>query len=337
MRYRLLIALTALTLTACSFQMQVGSPTASETPLVLNLSPAASPPSTEPPGGITPAVQENSAVTPIQFAPGGTYMDVVDSLQAGQSKTYSIDAMQGQVMSVSTRLAPFSSWTVIAMRIVGADGTVLCPTAEFMSCYFWRGALPATQTYWVTLMPEVDVEDFTLRVAINPPNTASQSFQFVSQDQIVSFAYTDEFAPVRLPEVYISKIMPEASLQLIDTAAYDKTNLIEAYFLFGVTNDPGIVASCTLPVSMGGEETVTGEVNINGILFTRSEAAGLGAGNIYEQIFHRAAHQGRCYEVTFFVHSANIGNYAPEAGIREFDRAALQQKFESLLSTLVIR
>ncbi|MDO9300378.1 MAG: hypothetical protein Q7T89_03305, partial [Anaerolineales bacterium] len=37
----------------------------------------------------------------IRFAANGTYTDVTDSITTGASKTYSLNAMQGQVMSVS--------------------------------------------------------------------------------------------------------------------------------------------------------------------------------------------------------------------------------------------
>ena len=345
MRYRFLLVLFLFSLSACSFQMDVVTPPPSST-----VPPATSPalvlpsdtPSPFPTFALTPAItttplQESAGVYPIQFAPGGTYVDVVDSILAGASKTYSIDASKGQVMSISTRLGLYSSWTVIPMKIVGADGTVLCPVRENYQCYFWRGELPATQNYFVTLASEVDVFDFTMRVAIDPPGTTSQSFQYLSNNRVVSFSYTDEFAPVLLPEMYIFKLVPEIALQFIDTQFIDNTNLSEAYFLFGASNDPGLVETCTQPVSLGGEEIVTGEVNINGISFTRSEAAGLGAGNIYEQTYYRTAHGGYCYEVTFFVHSTNIGNYPPESGVKEFDRDALTQKMESILSTLVIK
>jgi len=335
----------AIILSACTFQVDVVTPSASST-----VPPATSPaltlpadtPSPFPTPTFIPAIppsplQENAGVYPIQFAPNGTYMDVVDSLLAGSSKTYSINAAKGQVMSISIRLGPYSSWTVIPMKIAGADGTVLCPVEENLSCYFWRGALPATQDYFVTLTPEIDVSNFTMRVAIDPPGTTSQSFQYLSNNRAASFSYPDEFSPVLLPDMYTFKLVPEMALQFIDTNSLDNTNLIEAYFLFGASNDAGIVESCTQPVSLGGQETIIDEVDIGGVPFTRSEAAGLGAGNIYEQIYHRAVYHGYCYEVTFFIHSANIGNYAAESGVREFDYDALMQKFESILSTFVIK
>jgi hypothetical protein len=223
------------------------------------------------------------------------------------------------------------------MKIVGADGSVLCPAQVNESCYFWRGVLPSTQEYLVTLMPNADVSDFTMRVAINPPGTTSQTFPYVSKDGRVFFTYTDEFAPVLFPELFMTKFAPELALQFIDTKSLYMTNLSEAYFLFGASNAPGDVASCTQPLAASGPESVTGEVNINGMSFTRSEGSGVGAGNIYEQTYYRTVYQGSCYEVTFFVHSTNIGNYPSDSGVQEFDRAALTQKLEAILSTLVIK
>ena len=97
------------------------------------------------------------------------------------------------------------------------------------------------------------------------------------------------------------------------------------------------MANCTQPVSFGGQENVVGDVNINGIHFVRSEGAGVGAGNVYEQIYHRTVNNGYCYEVTFYFHYGNIGNYDPSLGIKEFNRDMLLQKFESILATLIIK
>ena len=290
MRYRQLLFLLVFCLSACSFQVDVVTPPASPTippatsPAVLLPSdtPSPLPNSTLPP---SMPLQATTGVYPIQFPPNGTYVDVVGSLNAGTSRTYSVDASQGQVMSISFHLGPYTSWTVIPMKVVGADGRVLCPIQDNGACYFWRGVLPSTQNYFVTLMPEADVFDFTMRVAIDPPGTTSQSFPYVSNDGKVSFTYTDEFAPVLFPQLYMTKFTPELALQFIDTQSLDKTNLSEAYFLFGISNAPGDVASCTQPLAASGPETVTGEVNVDGISFTRSEGMGAGAGNYYEQTY----------------------------------------------------
>ncbi len=350
MRYKILVFLLLASLSACSFQAQIVTPEslipATETELPSVTPPAAltnTPTPNPPPADIVlPTItsiplQEVSGVYPIRFAPNGTYADVVDSLFVGESKTYSINAMKGQVMSISVRQGFEGDWTVVPMKIVGADGQTLCPPQENRECYFWRGLLPSTQDYLVTLTPYVDIMNFTLRVAVNPPGTTTQEFQYVSADRSAAFSYTDEFAPTRFSGPQLYKVEPDVALELVDSQFYLNTNLSEAYLLFGSTSESNTVENCTQPVSFGGEEMIVGEVNINGNQFVRSESAGVGAGNIYEQIYHRAVLNGHCYEVVFFFHYTNIGNYSPDSGIKEFDRDALMQKFEDILSTLVIR
>jgi len=276
-------------------------------------------------------------VYPVKFSPNGTFVDVVDSILSGASKTYSISALKGQVMSISIHQGSAGDWVYIPILITEADGTVLCPQITNTECTFWRGALPSTQNYFVKITPANDALNFTLRVAINPPGVATQAFQYTSAKQNATFSYTDSFAPVRFPGPQVYKVDPEIALELVDSSFYVKTNLIEAYLLFGSTNDSSIVGGCTQPISFGGTENVVGDVNINGIKFVHSEGSGVGAGNIYEQIYHRAAYNGYCDEVTFYFHYANIGNYSPDSGVKEFNRDALMQKFESVLSTLVIK
>jgi hypothetical protein len=350
MRYRFLILLLALSLSACSFNVDLVTPspevtlppatapvaitpTESPVPSVVPTFPTLTP---ETPGVSPTPLQENNGTYPIRFPPNGTYVDILDSLKAGSTKTYSVNAMQGQIMSISVRVNPNDGWRVIPLKINAADGTILCPTQVNVNCYFWRGVLPSTQEYLITLSPEVDVT-FTLRAAVNPPGVSTQSFPYRSIDSVLYLTYTDEFAPVLFPDLAVTKITPEMALQFIDTKSLDHTNLGEAYFVLGSSSDPGVVASCTEPGSFGGPEEITSEVNIDGVPFTRSEASGVGAGNIYEQTFYRTAYQGTCYEITFFIHSTNLGNYPSDSGYREFDRAALMQKFEAILSTLVIK
>ena len=355
MRYRLFVFLLVATfLSACSFNVEVGTPEASATVIQQPASPTdtATPiiqvlPATEtplPPPTITftpepppPPQPVTGGASAIHFAPGGTYVDVLDSLAGGSSKTYSLAASQGQVMSVSVRQSSEGDPVYVPMQIKGQDGTVLCPPKVNMECSFWRGKLPSTQTYLVTLSPINDITDFMMRVAINPPGQATQNFLYEDKYRQASFTYTDEFAPVRYPGADITKIQPEISLKLIDTSFYLNTNLSEAYFFFGSSRDAGVVQTCTQPVSFGGPENIVGDVAVNGVTFTKSQGGGIAAGNIYEQTYYRAAYQGSCYEITFFVHYGNIGNYAPDSGVKEFDQAALTQKFEDILSSLVIK
>jgi len=354
MRYRFLLFFLLLSLSACTFQVEMFTPSGesatpaplpSETLTLMPTSfsgselPTQSPTANPPTNGTftSTALPLGEGPHPIHFVANGTFIDIADSIPAGKSKTYSINATKGQIMSISIRQSSEGEWTYISMQVIGADGTTLCPLFVSTECTFWRGVLPASQDYFVTITPVADALNFTMRVAINPSGLTTQSFRYLAESGNVSFNYTDEFAPVRFTEASVSKVTPEIALQYIDTQAYTKTNLLEADFLFGSTTQGDIVQSCTQPASLGGPENVVGNVNINGIDFTRSEAIGVAAGNIYEQIYHRAVLHDVCYEIIFFVHSANIGVYAPDAGVKEFDRAALLQRFEDIISTLVIQ
>ncbi len=350
--HKKLVLLLLLFSVACTYQVQVITPEPSTSLGGLATQPATLPPAET----FTPIVAPSSTaasalptftltalpppvagVYPIKFSPNGTYVDVVDSVLFGASKTYSISALKGQIMSISIHQSSEGDWVYIPIQISGADGAVLCPPIVNTECAFWRGALPATQNYLVKITPANAVLNFMLRVAINPPGVATQLFQFKSTRQNATFSYTDDFAPVRFPGSQVYKVEPEIALELVDSQFYVKTNLIEAYLLFGSTNDSSIVDTCARPISFGGTENVVGDVNINGIKFVHSEGSGVGAGNVYEQIYYRAVNNGYCDEVTFYFHYANIGNYSPDSGVKEFNRDALMEKFESVLSTLVIK
>jgi len=348
MRYRSLFIVLLVSLSACTYQVRVVTPepsvvldgTATQPvtlPPVEAFTPTPLPPPTVRvlPTFTSTALPQAAGVYPIKFSPNTTYIDVWDSILAGASKTYSISASKGQIMSISIHQKSEGDGVYIPMQITGANGTVLCPPLENTECQFWRGVLPATQEYFVKVTPVNDAMNFTLRVVILPLSASKQTF--VYHDDHVILTYNDDFAPVRFPGIQVYKVEPELVLELIDSPFYVKTNLLEAYFLLGSTNEKATVVSCTEPASLGGPENVIGDVNINGNNFVRSEGAGVGAGNIYEQIYHRTVINGTCYEITFFIHYANIGNYAPDAGIKEFDRVALMQRFEGILSGMVIK
>jgi hypothetical protein len=350
MRKKLLPLLLLLT-AACTFQVEVlNTPVAAQpssttvipssataTPIISREVAATATPAPNPTLSATntsvssPVISPPDSVSPIRFGPNGTYADVLDSIHAGKSKTYSINAAKGQIMSVSIRQNDESEWTYITMRIIGADDSLLCAD----DCQFWRGVLPATEEYFVTVTTTADALDFMMRVAINPPGEVTQSFLYENLYRNASLTYTDLFAPAFFPGAQVSKIKPELVLQLIDTQSYANTNLFEAYFLFGSSTDAQALSTCTQPASLAGPETVIGDVTINGASFTKSEGGGVGAGNIYEQTYYRSMHNGACYEITYFIHYGNIGNYDP-GKVKEFDRAALLQKLDQILSTLVL-
>ncbi len=273
----------------------------------------------------------------IQFPVGGTYVDITDSIPAGSSKTYSVNAMKGQIMSISVLpQIPNGGWGYIPMQIKGADGSVLCPKDANTECTFWRGALPSSQDYLITLTPNGDVPQFVMRVAVNPPGKTTQIFQYYNPASKISLSYSDEFAPAP-PVAGNYKFTPELSLHYIDNTVYESTNLGEVYLFIGSSADAGQVATCTDPnPNGGGPEQLIGNEIINGYTFVHSNSLGAGAGNFYEQEIYRMANNGVCYEVIYFIHSGNIGNYPPGL-VTEFDKNAIVQKLYSVFSTFAIK
>ena len=227
-------------------------------------------------------------------------------------------------MSVSVRQGP-----AFSVHISGLDQVTLSDPLQPLS--FWRGRLPSTQDYIVSVESQVS-GPFTLRIAIAPPGKASQDFEFIDPRYAVSLIYMDTFAPTDVQIPIDIKGSPLLTLTFTDPSFYaPRTNLIEAYLQLAASADPAVVSTCTQP-STQVPETVTGSVNIHNHAFTRSEFSGAAAGNRYDQVIYRSVWQDKCFEVVFLIHSANIGNY-PAGTVVEFDRAALINQFETVLNT----
>jgi hypothetical protein len=282
----------------------------------------------------TPPTAEPGQPNEIRFPANGTYTDITDSIATGASKTYSVNAMQGQVMSVSI-LPQADAASTISMQIKGADGSVLCPKFADEQCLFWRGMLPASQDYFVTLTPDGEGLQFMMRVAINPPDRGFQYFDFKSATGL-SLTYPDTFAPA-LPVQGNYKTDPELTLQLIESELYEKTNLSEVYLMISSTAEAQTVATCTEPnQSGGGAEYPVGEEVINGLSFVHSTSEGAGAGNYYQQEIYRAVQNNVCHEVIFYIHFTNVSNYTPGT-VTEFNRDAVMRNLQAVLSMIAIK
>jgi hypothetical protein len=283
----------------------------------------------------TPPTAEPGQPNEIHFAANGTYADVTDKIAAGGSKTYSLNAMQGQVMSVSI-LPQANAASTISMQIKGRDGSVLCPKSADEQCLFWRGMLPVSQDYFVTLAPDGEGVQFVMRVAINPPDRGFQYFDFKSASGL-SLTYPDTFAPA-LPVLGNYKTEPVLALQLIDSELYEKTNLSEVYLMFSSTSDAGIVSTCTEPNQNGGggPENPVGEEVVNGLTFVHTTTEGAGAGNYYQQEIFRTVQNNACHEVVFFIHFTNVSNYTPGT-VTEFNRDAVMRNLQAVFSSFAIK
>jgi hypothetical protein len=336
MQWKIAILVLALAVLACNlgappqatlepeFTPTLGPASSTTTPtlVVVPLQPSPVPSETftplPPPANSNAQPDENR----IKFAPGGTWAEVGTHLNEGDEIRYVLSAIKGQVMSVSIR----QSWP-FTVEVISSTGPLSDLGTEHP---FWRGTLPVTGDYTIIVKTQA-TGDFTLRVAVNPPGEAYQYFDYLDPRHLYSLRYSDEFAPTTYIPSGDFKGEPNLVLEFIRPDFYQPTtNLGEAYFLLSTLDDAQAVATCAQPLPQ--LETVTGQKTFNGYTFTQSEAIGVGAGNIYDQVIYRTAYNNICYEVVFFMHSGNIGNYPPGTVV-EFDRAALVQKFEQVLAS----
>lgn len=117
----------------------------------------------------------------------------------------------------------------------------------------------------------------------------------------------------------------------IPKAYMPNTNFSNAYLTIGASTDPKEIKSCTADASNG--EVISGTKNISGYPFTKFVLGDAGAGNLYETTSYRGLLDGDCYVIEYTIHSTNIGNYSTEQGIKEFNKAKVQNEFETIIQS----
>ena len=109
------------------------------------------------------------------------------------------------------------------------------------------------------------------------------------------------------------------------------TNFSEAVFTVGSSTDQTAISNCFInPYSDIGTTTV---LRINGTQYTRFGFGTAGAGNFYDTTSYRTFHNGVCYAIEYTIHSTNIGNYSPDQGITEFNRAKVRDTLEDIVQS----
>jgi membrane-bound inhibitor of C-type lysozyme len=106
------------------------------------------------------------------------------------------------------------------------------------------------------------------------------------------------------------------------------TNFSEAKFTVGTSADPEAVKNCL--VAENGEVIKNKNVKIDDTSFTEIYSTDAGAGNFYETTSYRTVRDNQCYGVEYTIHSTNIGNYSPDQGIKEFDKAKITSVSENI-------
>lgn len=172
--------------------------------------------------------------------------------------------------------------------------------------------------------------DFSLGIKIFNPKTPVEHYEKKKYD--LSFSYLSENVESDNDE---NQFFTKNILNRIDLPAniFYETNLSEASFIVGVTNNDKIMDVC---LASDINEEPQPSKTINGVdfkVFKSSEAA---AGNRYEIFSFRTIKNGRCYEAVEMLHWGDINNYPPGT-VKEFSFDLIHSKLDVILETLQIK
>lgn len=160
---------------------------------------------------------------------------------------------------------------------------------------------------------------------------------FADPGKKFSFEYPEQFAASGTQGTpsqswqYNSTSTGNLEATLIIPGSYEpQTNFSDARFTVGDSDAPQALDQCAIAPG-NNERAAMGRKMINGIAFNKITYGDAGAGNFYDVTSYQTIHNGRCYVVEYVIHSTNIGNYPPEAGISQFDKAKVQSVLESIV------
>jgi hypothetical protein len=113
-----------------------------------------------------------------------------------------------------------------------------------------------------------------------------------------------------------------------------RTNFDGASLVAETNSDKNVVDQCLNPPADQGFTDAFDQRMIGGTVFhtfTHQEGA---AGNFYELTSYRAVRNGSCFVFTSLIHYDDIGNYPPESGIKEYNKASVTNLLETILDTV---
>jgi hypothetical protein len=106
------------------------------------------------------------------------------------------------------------------------------------------------------------------------------------------------------------------------------TNFSEVRMTVGRSSD---LKSCLIDSS--GSNTKGTTVTLGGFPFLKFVFGDAAAGNLYNTTSYKGNVDGDCYVIEYTVHSTNIGNYSPDQGIKEFDKAKIETEMQKIIKS----
>jgi hypothetical protein len=123
----------------------------------------------------------------------------------------------------------------------------------------------------------------------------------------------------------------------IPKAFEPSTNFSDAKLTVGESSNAAAVDGCLAPDASGGPGASMTTRVINGTTFTVFTFSDAGAGNLYDSTSYRTVHMGKCYALEYTIHSTQLANYPPEAGVKQFDEARVRAVLDRIAGTFSFR
>ncbi len=297
------------------------NPTAIPTPIP----PTAPPPTPTPipptplPPTATPAPTQNPA-TRIQFAAGAiTWQAPITG-----SGTFVFNAMQGQSTEILVLQGGHPADAALALA---------APNGQPLQTYNigrpdWRGVLPQSGDYHLSIAAPHGLAGLTLRVTIYPLPKEPKPVT----DTGVGFTLTYDgryFHPQK-PGVFSNEVF---GLNLAYKDFFMNTNLSEAYFVIGLEPFHDADTCLNAPPEGIAIQNAVGTWRVNNVDYRYYIGDEGAAGNFYHADIFRTYIHKRCVTVYLYTHSTDIGNYTP-GSVTPYDKKGVQAQLKRVFFTL---
>jgi hypothetical protein len=347
MRSRILFLFAASLLIACALDVSESKPqpirpimvdeipiTTTKPGITSTAAPSSTPtasathsPSPQPSATSSPAPSATQAQAPetqrITFAPEAVSAHVEGKLDV--ERTYLLNARGGQIMTLYLDADALDT----DFEVRGADGVLLFKKDSIFQP-FWRGTLPRSQDYQITLQPVSYGKPFRLSITVNPRGVPTTWTTYELGDLGLWVDVPDDFALQLESSMYSFTWLPELlSLNYVDNQAWVRTNLREVGLTFGAIPE---LEACLQPHPA---EIASEELVLDGIRYRVGviESAGGGERSLFRQ--YRSADLGVCFELTSKINYTSMAIFAGmDVDIESYDAQALEARIHAILRTL---
>jgi hypothetical protein len=163
---------------------------------------------------------------------------------------------------------------------------------------------------------------------VSNTGTIASTAVFTDKDKTYTFSYPKTL-PISANENPVSG--PKMVKVTIAKDSQPKTNLGDSTFTVSSDTSKSGIDSCL--TASGGELTQKSSATINGTKFTKLSGTEAATGNRYETTTYAIVKNNTCYHLETVIHWSVIENYAPNSGIKEFNKSAVQNILNGMVNS----